>query len=211
MISQRHIFLLSLLLVALASFGQRGYTTSEQRKRLKNEFVLMPLPLFMSGFEVGFERIAGDKKGFRFLGGYYLNEQPVEDNTPYDARNLEAFRLEVQYRNYRHPYFAKANQYLAPFLVIKSGKIEDVLRAYDPFTQREKEIVSQYTASSVIFGVLFGQKSEIMSNVYFDFNFGASVCLPVMDDGARYLHRDVINPYKRYIGPRMSIGLSLAF
>jgi hypothetical protein len=174
----------------------------------KTEFIIHPLSFIVSGFEVGVEIPAGEKRAFRGSAGYFLSNTANAYNdmgnswnstTRREFETMEGFRADVQYRFYSRPLQSVDNFYFAVFGVFKTATLTGTeINSIGPINTIEPKT---WNSSAISAGILMGYKIWVHEMFSFDFNLGGGITPTEIND-ADVVHINQVNPYRKSINVR---------
>jgi hypothetical protein len=176
----------------------------------------IPLPLFVGGLEMAFEKPTSNKESFYIQMGYYTSKSANPLNIKEEGySDMNGFKVEFQYRFYKKSNNYKKNMWISPFLNFKtlSSDFETTTAVssgppnYNTIYTTTNENLS---ASTVSFGYMLGLRRAMSENIYFDFSFGGGLFIPVSGDDHEALSIPVFNPYIKGIQFKGNLGFCIA-
>ncbi len=196
-----------MLFLSVQTFSQ---TDSDEKTYLRNNVYFKPLDFVFSGLSLGYEHY-WNRIGIKAEGGYFYNESPSIYN---DDINFEAYRSEVNVK-----FFTNKNSdsrhfrlYVAAYALYKNATIDQHKNTkYDAVTGNQVDTYKNITASTVGAGVYIGFNVISDGGFTLDAFLGGGLYIPIEDEGAEHLNKDVFNPFERAIAPRTGITLGYAF
>lgn len=209
---------LFLILLAFSSQAQREYTAVTKNTTYDKMIHFLPLPLFVSGLAIGFEKPTSTKESFYMELGYYssqnANSLDIKDIDG-DFSDMNGLKFEMQYRFYKKSNNYKKNIWISPFVnfkTISAGLEENIYTSSGPPNYYSTYITTSdnKSASTVSFGYMLGIRRAMMDNVYFDMSFGGGIFIPVAGDDHEYFNIPVFNPYEKAIQFKGNIGFCVA-
>ena len=150
----------------------------------------------------------------RLYAGYYFQENPVAyDDDDFGSpsvnyRNMEGVRLEAQYL-----FFKPTNAGLR-FFMGGYANYKTISMDITPTSSNGSSLLtSNYTAkgSSLRLGILLGLRSYLIDNFFFDLYAGGGVNFSLNQQYEEDVNLDIVNPYKKAIGPKGGFSLGVAF
>lgn len=198
---KKWIMVVILGVVALGVQAQQSSKRDSALNEYRNEFILNPLPFFVSGFELGYGAIFPDGFNFRVIGGYYISESASSYSDEF--KNMEGFRVECQYLALK-PVRSSSRYYLGGYANYKQISLE---KESAPNSNRFDKL----HASAVGFGVLLGIRQYNSGGFFFDLYLGGGPTISVDNTNAEEAHIPLVNPYKRSINPRAGLSIGILF
>jgi hypothetical protein len=198
--------------------AQREVTAVTKNNPYDKMIHFLPLPLFVSGLAIGFEKPTSTKESFYMELGYYssqnANALDIKDING-DFSDMNGLKFELQYRFYKKSNNYKKNIWISPFLNFKtiSASLEETtsVSSGPPLYYTNYITTSDNkSASTISFGYMLGIRRAMMDNVYFDMSFGGGIFIPVAGDDHEYFNIPVFNPYEKAIQFKGSIGFCVA-
>lgn len=166
-----------------------------------NEFVLNPLPFFVSGFEIGYGIYITETFNFKLVGGYYYSEEAYSYGSGFS--NMEGFRAEAQYLMVK-PVKRASRYYIGGYLVYKQIS----LLKENPANNTIKD---KLNASAGGIGLILGVRNYLSEGFFLDFNLGGGPTISIDETNAEEAHIPLVNPYKRSINPRAGMSIGILF
>lgn len=195
---------LIVVILSIITFSVHAQQSSKRDSVLneyRNEFILNPLPFFVSGFELGYGAIFPDGFNFRVIGGYYISESASSYSDQF--KNMEGFRVECQYLGLK-PVKSSSRYYLGGYANYKQISLEKE----SPLNSSRFD---KLHASAVGFGVLLGVRQYNSGGFFFDLYLGGGPTISIDATNAEEAHIPLVNPYKRSINPRAGMSIGILF
>ncbi len=196
--------------------AQRDITAVTRNSPFDKMIHFVPLPLFVGGMELGYEKATTHKESFYIQMGYYGSESANALKIKDDGySNMIGVKLEMQYRFYLKTNNYKKNVWIAPFLNFKtlSAKYDNTISTYmgpPTYGYTYKTISENRSASTVSLGYMMGSRRSIFENIYLDASIGGGIFIPVAGDDHKELNMPLVNPYQRSIQFKANLGICIA-
>lgn len=197
-------------------FAQKEITAVTRSNPYHKMIHILPLPLFVGGLEMAFEKPTSNKESFLVQVGYYSSQSANPLNIKEDGySNMNGLKVEMQYRFYRKSNNYKKNFWISPFINFKTLSAEfestTTFNSGPPlYNITYLETKENRAASTLSFGYMLGLRRAMFDNVYFDMSFGGAMFIPVAGDNHEELHIPVMNPYMKGIQFKGNIGFCIA-
>lgn len=197
-------------------YAQKDISSVTRNSPYDKMIHFVPLPLFVGGMELGYEKSTTHKESFYMQLGYYGSQSANALRIKDDAySNMIGLKMEMQYRFYLKTNNYKKNVWIAPFVNFKtlSAKYENTVytRSGPPtYTTTSKVVSENRSATTVSLGYMMGSRSSIYENIYLDFSVGGGIFIPVAGDNHSDLNMVLVNPYQRSIQFKANLGICIA-
>lgn len=205
--------------MALPLSAQKEITPVTRNAPYSKMIHFNPLPLFVGGFEMGFEHATTHKESFYTQLGYYTSEPAgslvFANGGSGDYEKMNGLRLELQYRFYRKTNNYIKNVFIGPYFNFKTlsanyVETKSIYNGPPTYTYTTTTTTEKRAATTVSVGYMMGIRKSVFENIYMDFSFGGGIYIPVAGDYHKELNIPFVNPYQRGVQFRANLGFCIA-